>query len=459
VLLLYSQTRAFTGDEGFHLLAAQLIRSGMRPYVDFFFPQTPLNAYWNAGWMAVFGESWRVAHAVAALMTAGAVFLTADYGYRRFPVPEWRLAAAITAGLLTGLNGVVAAYGAVAQAYGICLFLSVAAFRFCVAAVERRGPIFAAASGLLASAGAACSLLTAPVAPVLFLWTLFCNRRGNRWTKLLAFALGAAIPWLPVLRLATLAPRVVWFNLVQYHTQFRAIYWPDTTEHDVEILTSWIDSGQALTLLLLAICGLLFVKYRSAWPPADFYLCACLAIALAAEVSTAHPTFSRYYLLTVPFLAIPAVAGLYAIGSRVFAPGRPWWPVLAALLIAGLGCAKTIYGRHDMYTWGDYEDIARKVAKVTPPGGVLFADDHVYFMLHRNPPPGLEFAYSHKLTLPAAQAAALHILPQSEVDRQLSSGRYRTVYICEDDETYDRLGLPKLYPHKEEIEDCALFWR
>ncbi|SPE30538.1 conserved hypothetical protein [Candidatus Sulfopaludibacter sp. SbA3] len=112
-----------------------------------------------------------------------------------------------------------------------------------------------------------------------------------------------------------------------------------------------------------------------------------------------------------------------------------------------------------MYTWGDYEDIARKVAKVTPPGGVLFADDHVYFMLHRNPPPGLEFAYSHKLTLPAAQAAALHILPQSEVDRQLSSGRYRTVYICEDDETYDRLGLPKLYPHKEEIEDCALFWR
>jgi hypothetical protein len=458
-LLLYSETRAFTGDEGFHLVAAQLIRSGMRPYLDFFFPQAPLNAYWNAGWMALFGPSWRVAHAVAALLTAGAVFLTADYCFRRFPAPEWRMVGAIAAGLLTGLNGVVAAYGPLAQAYGICLFLSVAAFRCCVASVERRGWLFAAAAGFLASAGAACSLLTAPVAPVLFLWTLFCNRAGSRWIKLVAFAAGAVLPWLPVLRLAALAPRQVWFNLVQYHTQYRAIYWPETTEHDVDILTSWIDSGQALTLILLAVCGLLFIKYRSGWARSEFNLCACLTLALAAEISTAHPTFARYYLLTVPFVAIPAVAGLYAIGSRVFEPDRPWWPVLVAVLIAALGCARTIYDRRDMYTWGDYADIARKVAKVTPAGGLIYADDHVYFMLHRKPPAGLEFYYSHKLKLPPAQEAALHIVPQAEVDRQLSSGMYSTVYICEDDDTYDKLGLPKMYPHKEEIEDCTLFWK
>ena len=47
-LMLYAQTWAFTDDEGFHLLAAQLIKGGMRPYLDFCFPQTPLNAYWNA---------------------------------------------------------------------------------------------------------------------------------------------------------------------------------------------------------------------------------------------------------------------------------------------------------------------------------------------------------------------------------------------------------------------------
>ncbi len=53
-LLIYSQTYSFADDEGFHLLAAQLIGRGHRRYLDFFFPQTPLNAYWNAvGWVSL----------------------------------------------------------------------------------------------------------------------------------------------------------------------------------------------------------------------------------------------------------------------------------------------------------------------------------------------------------------------------------------------------------------------
>src|ERR1051326_6594421 len=74
-LMIYSQTDAFTWDEGFHLLTAQLITRGKRPYLDFNFSQTPLNAYWNAFWMLVFGQSWRTAHAVASLMTTAATAL------------------------------------------------------------------------------------------------------------------------------------------------------------------------------------------------------------------------------------------------------------------------------------------------------------------------------------------------------------------------------------------------
>ncbi|HMB35089.1 MAG TPA: hypothetical protein VKV41_13705, partial [Methylomirabilota bacterium] len=43
--LVYSQTRAFAWDESYHLLAAQLILAGKTPYLDFCFPQSPLNAY------------------------------------------------------------------------------------------------------------------------------------------------------------------------------------------------------------------------------------------------------------------------------------------------------------------------------------------------------------------------------------------------------------------------------
>ncbi|MGA3040886.1 MAG: hypothetical protein ABSF54_08895, partial [Bryobacteraceae bacterium] len=52
-LEVYAQLRAFAWDEGWHLLAAQNINRGKRPYLDFCYPQTPLNVYWNAGWMRV----------------------------------------------------------------------------------------------------------------------------------------------------------------------------------------------------------------------------------------------------------------------------------------------------------------------------------------------------------------------------------------------------------------------
>src|ERR1700693_2156227 len=86
-LLVYAEKWAYTWDEGFHLLAAQLINAGKRPYIDFCFPQTPLNAYWNAEWMRLLGENWRVPHAFAALFTVGAVMLTARFTFLRFPVP------------------------------------------------------------------------------------------------------------------------------------------------------------------------------------------------------------------------------------------------------------------------------------------------------------------------------------------------------------------------------------
>ena len=90
VFLVYAVTWAFTFDEGYHLLAAQLIGAGRTPYIDFCFPQTPLNAYWNAAWMRILGESWQVPHVFAALFTIGAVAV--DCGLCVAPLSGSRLA-------------------------------------------------------------------------------------------------------------------------------------------------------------------------------------------------------------------------------------------------------------------------------------------------------------------------------------------------------------------------------
>ena len=151
-LMAYSQTDAFAWDEGFHMATAQLISRGKRPYLDFNFSQTPLNAYWNALWMLIFGQTWRTAHAVAAVMTTGAIFMTADFLYFRFPVPTWRFPVALLSAFAVGLNVLIVQFGTIGQAYAFCLFLIVAAFRATISAVDRQGLLLPALAGFLSSA-------------------------------------------------------------------------------------------------------------------------------------------------------------------------------------------------------------------------------------------------------------------------------------------------------------------
>ena len=142
-LLAYSQTKSFFWDEGFHILAAYLIHTGKRPYLDFFFPQTPLNAYWNAAWMGLFGPSWRVVHAVAALATMGSVVLLVEYVFSLFRGQrsrlgsqsgrqvDWQLAAAFAGLALFGLRSEVWIVGTLSQAYPLCLLLVVGGVSYC----------------------------------------------------------------------------------------------------------------------------------------------------------------------------------------------------------------------------------------------------------------------------------------------------------------------------------------
>jgi 4-amino-4-deoxy-L-arabinose transferase-like glycosyltransferase len=461
-LLVYSQTQAMAWDEGFHLLAAQLIKAGKRPYLDFCFPQTPLNAYWNAGWMRIFGDSWRAVHAVAALLTAGATMLAADFLLVRFPVSNWRLAAALTAALVIGLNTLIVQFGTIGQAYALCLFLTIAAFRISILARDRERPLWAALAGLLAGAAAGSSLLTAPAAPVLLLWILLYNRTGSRLHKLAAFIAGAVVSFGPVLWLFAEAPRQVLFNLIEFHLFYRSVGWDDALPHDVELIASAVDSAPGLILGLLAMAGLLFTvqgRQDRRWRE-EVYLCGWLAVASALYISTAHPTFEMYFTMIVPFLGILAAVGLYEVSSRLATQSRPLWPVFALTVLLCVGLAKTLYDRRDEFTWRYLEDVANKVDEVTPRQALILADEHIYFLTRRMPPSGAEFQDSHKLNLPAAVAASLHIVPRTELAKRVQARMFNTVETCndEDDDRFKVLGLPQVYAKKAVVHDCSIFW-
>ena len=342
-LAVYAQTLAFAWDEGFHLLAAQLIKAGKTPYLDFFFPQAPLNAYWNAGWMLLFGDTWRTAHAVAGVMGAAGVLLAAHAVYLGSQSPGWRLAGALTVVALAGLNHQFVDYSTIGQGYALCLFLLVAAYRCTLWSAEHRGWLPAAAAGCAVAAAAGATLLGSAAVPILLVWLLVYNRAGARRTKLAGFLAGAAIPLLPFLPMVLRAPRVVRFDIFEYHLLYRQVAWHGATAHDADVLTAWANDPQAILLAILVAAGVFFVRFRSDWDRATrapFYLCGWLALGLSLHISTAHPTFARYYLLTVPFLATLAVAGLAYIASQFARPMRPRWAAVFVSAILAISLAR-----------------------------------------------------------------------------------------------------------------------
>ena len=459
-LLVYSQTLSFVWDEGFHLVAAQLINAGKTPYIDFCFPQTLLNAYWNAGLMRIFGENWRVTHYAAALLVIGAVILTADFVRRRFPVENWRAGCAITAACMIGLNVVVMQFGTCAQAYAMGMFLTVAAFRLALVAIKRDAPVLALGVGLLIGGAASATLLCAAGAPVLLVWIWLYNTSGKRWAKVVAFFIGALIPFAPVFWLFAKAPRQTFFNVIEYQTLFRRVNWGNTGEHDVDVLSDWLDSTQALVIGVLAITGAWFVWRKSNWDPerrAEFYLAAWLSLAPGFYIATAHPTFGRYFIFLIPFLTILSAAGLYIVGSKLGSPVRSFWPAALASALFALCLAKGLYGDRDATHWKDYDEIAQKIKQVTPPNRLFMADEAVYFLLHRAPPPGLEFSYSHKLQLPPDQERLYHIISEAELKKDVQAGRFYTVETCRD-EIIDSFKLDSLFPNNTDIGDCTVYW-
>jgi len=463
-LLIYSQLGAFAWDEGFHILAAQLIAAGKTPYTDFVFPQAPLNAFLTALAMKVFGETWRLTHAIEALASATAVFLVAGYTFRRVPDSRWRLPAAAAAALLAGLNVSVFEYGTVGQSYGVCLFLTMLAFRLAVRRSETPGPTrlgTAALSGLAAGAGAASSLLTAPLLLVLAAW--FLLRKNVR--ALAAFLAAAILPFLPMLWLLIESPRRAWFNIAGFQLLYRRIEWSNWLTHDVGVDSAWASCPQALLLIGFAIAGLLLIRHStySAQLKAELYLAASMSAAETLYLLNIHPGFTRYYLLAVPFTAILSGFGLALIAQRVSnntfpSAIRTWWPVAAIALVMSISLTRYVIDDRDDYSWQDFEAIGRRIDQVTPSGAPIYADEQAYFTARRLPPEGMSFNYSHKVELPPAEAATLGIVSRSELDKRIRAHAFATLETCDGDDEIKRLELKKIYRQRADIGNCSVFW-
>jgi hypothetical protein len=325
-------------------------------------------------------------------------------------------------------------------------------------------------AGCLAGAAAGSTLLTASVAPMLLIWILFYSPAGERLALGASFIAGAVISLLPLLVLFVQSPARVIFDVFRYHMFYRRSDWPGATRHDLETVTAWVGSPQAIILGALAAAGIWFVAKKSGWDRerrSEFYLCGWLALVTGLYVSTAHPTFTQYYIFTAPFLGILGSVGMFAIIKQLAAGDvaregdkarLPVWPLVGVGLLVCLNLAREIYDRRDDTSWPKMEAIARKVKEVTPAGALLYADEPDYFLTRRTPPHGNEYISSHKLRLPPALSDLVHIVPQPEFDRRIAAGVYDTLETCDDDDWIKERKLDEIYRQKADVSDCAVFW-
>jgi hypothetical protein len=411
--------------------------------------------------MRLWGQSWQVAQALATFALIGAVVLAASFVFQRLPIARWRLASAVVTAVLFGFHELVFRFGTIAQAYGIAMFLTVAAFRVAVRTPDRSSPWRAAAAGGLAGAGAGCTLLSAAAVPVLLTWIAFASRKGKRWVKCAGFVTGAAIPFVPMARLFVEGPSQTWFNIFRYQFAFRHAVWGNTLGHDFGEITTWLASAQSLSLFLLAAAGWWYVRGPKcpATLRSELYLCGWLALALQVEVALARPTFARYFVVSVPFLAILAAPGFYEIASRLRGPqSGTLLPTVVVGVLTVISAVHAIYDNSDVYRWKDLERVAARIHQVAPPNARIYAEEPIYFLLRADPPEGMQFAYSRELDLPPAQSAQLHIVPQAVMDQRTQSGAFDVAEVCLDQGAIERLNLKSLYRQTERIEYCDIFW-
>ena len=179
-----------------------------------------------------------------------------------------------------------------------------------------------------------------------------------------------------------------------------------------------------------------------------------------AEVGVAHPTFPRYFVVAIPFVAILAAVGFHGLASAAGGAARPLWGVVILSLFLSMAVGKSRYEGRDTYVWADMARLARKVQEIAPPGVALVADEPVYFLMRRTPLPGMEFAYAHTVeNLSKDRAAELRLVSYSEMKKQAHAGAYAVFETCDDDHPdLTALELKTAFRQRVEVSECAVYW-
>ncbi len=471
--IVLSQWPLAAGDT-YHVLAAQMVAAGRKPYLDFFLQQVPLYPLICGAWLRVFGSSWQAANLFSGLLICGSAAILARIASRIYAEAEWGTKGTIAAVLLFGLNLQVAQSGDDAQPYALCMFFSLSAW---LAALDARPTATRTfLTGLAAGAAVNTSLLAAPFFLLLMGWRTFQTAGPDRASRLFWLVCGAAVASIPLGYLAILAPAQTWFSIVEFQVVYRTAgpAVPNFTSHNLREILDWVRSVQGAVLILLSLAGTLFLFDRKA-PVSTRRSVASVAftaVTWALCLALMPFTWHMYFDLVVPYVCLLAAAGLCQLCAR--ARLSQWSSKIFArtILVYSLGLgiplvAGVLSGRAGR--WAPPEEAARIVNAETGPNQPVFSDDEsIYVAARRLPPRGLE---NSAILDPETQLGAVVRLPNGEYQRaglvppernedRLRAGDFAAVVLIKaHDARVQAVRSDGRYSQSAETKNYVIFWK
>jgi hypothetical protein len=459
LLAAVDRIRVFDRDEGYHAMAADLVRQGWWPWRDFLYLHPP-----GLAWLlAPFGGDPFLLRWVAAVfgglnlaLLVGA--LSAWYGRR----------PAILAGLLVACHPFFLSWMGTVKTYPFAGAATLAAMLLLAELLRRdpedRSPAVLAGSALLLGVAIAIRLPCLALAPLGAGWLVASDRSRRGAGGATLFVALAVIPPLAAFWTTGASWPQMWFNAISSHNEPVANAW----EQRIDTLLDLLRDPQVLLPMAAGSVAPWWhgLRGRSGERRPDVTFPLSVAVILTIGYLLARPTYSQYWIFALPFW-IWCMTPWLSLASTRSKRARPIAAVLLVLwLAATLSRFERIVSPHHTQKYFsriEVENVRREIRRTIPPGTVVASIWPGYLAGTGRPPlPGLEntLGFFMAAQLSAGQRRAFHTLSIEEYRERLRVDRPVAVVVTtEDVQRYpflqnDLAGYPVSYSTEEILLLC-----
>lgn len=432
----FAGTRPIDADEGYYVLAAELVAAGQEPYTDFFYPQAPLLPALYAPFTGLAGTPQLPGLRLVSVAFSVLAVILLGWWARTVAGARWPTAAAALMLLAASgdwLTWVVTVKTYAVSAAGVALALL--AVSRAAAASGRRAWVWALVGGVAMGLVASTRLLYGPAAAVPAL--VLAWRR--HWLPAGLWLVGAALGGTPVWWAWLADAERFLFNNLHYH-QLRFSELEDAgsvarASAAIGTLLTAVGTSPGLLLLLTAVAAGRWFGRRGRAPGVDAAESAGLVMAgvYTATCLLPDPSYRQYFTSGLPVMLWPAAAA-----AIMRWPARRARVIAGTIVASGLALVAALgWLRHDLpddevWQLDRYRRVCARIARGTEPGDVVFAFWPGYVAgADREPLPGMEnqFAVGVSERLDAVARRRYHIAGRQELGRAFRQQTARMAVI------------------------------